>query len=71
MTGVIFSGDIDTDVIFDYGIVTPGCRWADLSDMRRLQVQIDFRMPHLEGDRLFPDWTAAMTKLRTIAKAIK
>jgi hypothetical protein len=58
-------------VIFDYGIFTPGCRWADLSDMHRLQMQIDLRMPHLEGDRLFVDWTTTMTKLRAIAKAMK
>jgi hypothetical protein len=71
MTGIIFSGDIDTDIVFDYGIFTPGCRWADLSDMRRLQVRIDLRMPHLEGNRLFLDWPAIVARLGEIATAIK
>jgi hypothetical protein len=32
MTGMIFSGDVDTDITFDYGLFTPKCRWADISD---------------------------------------
>jgi hypothetical protein len=36
MTGIMFSGGIDTDVTFDYGIFSPGCRRADLKDMDRL-----------------------------------
>src|SRR5499427_8790560 len=52
MTGVTFSGEIDTDILFDYGIFTPGCRWNDLADLQRLQTKIDLRMPHLAGDRL-------------------
>jgi hypothetical protein len=35
-TGVIFSGDIDTDLWFGYGMFSPGCRRDDLADMRRL-----------------------------------
>jgi hypothetical protein len=35
-TGVIFSGDIDTDIWFAYGMFSPGCRRDDLADMRRL-----------------------------------
>jgi len=35
-TGVIFSGDIDTDIWFGYGMFSPGCRRDDLADMRRL-----------------------------------
>ena len=34
MTGVIFSGALDTDISFDYGIFSPGCRRADLADMQ-------------------------------------
>ena len=37
MAGVIFSGDVDTDILFDYGIFRPGCRRGDLADMRRLR----------------------------------
>jgi hypothetical protein len=54
MTGVIFSDEIDTDILFDYGIFTPGCRWIDLADLQRLQMKIDLRMPHLAGDRVVP-----------------
>ena len=35
-SGVIFSGDIDTDIWFGYGMFSPGCRRDDLADMRRL-----------------------------------
>jgi hypothetical protein len=35
-TGVVFSGDIDTDIRFGYGMFSPGCRRNDLADMRRL-----------------------------------
>jgi hypothetical protein len=55
MTGVIFSGEIDTDILFDYGIFSPGCRWIDLADLQRLQMKIDLRMPHLASDRLVLD----------------
>ena len=65
MTGVIFSGEIDTDILFDYGIFTPRCRWIDLADIQHLQMKIDLRMPHLTGDRLFPDWNGVVTKLGT------
>jgi hypothetical protein len=71
MTGLIFSGDLDTDILFDYGIFTPACRWADIADMKRLQVTIDLRMPHLSGDRLPPSWDGVVTRLRSAANAIK
>jgi hypothetical protein len=71
MTGMIFSGDVDTDIVFDYGIFTPRCRWADLSDIKRLKLQIDARAVPLSGDRLFPDWQGAMRSLRAAASAIK
>ena len=64
MTGVIFSGEIDTDILFDYGIFTPRCRWIDLADLKRLQMKIDLRMPHLAGRPLVPDWNDLMTNSR-------
>jgi hypothetical protein len=36
LTGVLFSGNIDTDILSDYRIFSPGCRRADLADVRRL-----------------------------------
>jgi hypothetical protein len=38
LTGVIFSGSIDTDISFDYGIFSPECRRADLHDIKRLKI---------------------------------
>jgi len=71
MTGVIFSGDLDTDILFGYGIFSPGCRRADLADIRRLGLTIDLRMPHLAGDRIFPDWDGAKARLRAAVSAIQ
>jgi hypothetical protein len=71
MTGVIFSGEVDTDILFDYGMFTPGCRRADLADMRRLQVNIPSRMPHLAGDRLFADWNGFVAKVEAAVNALK
>ena len=71
MAGMVFSGDVDTDVLFDYGLFSPACRRADLADMKQLDMKIDFRMPHLSGDRLFPDWNGAVARLRAAAIAIK
>jgi hypothetical protein len=71
LTGVIFSGDVDTDILFDYGIFTPYCRLADLADGKRLELKIDLRMAHLQGDRLFPDWNGVWTRLRAAADAIR
>jgi hypothetical protein len=71
MTGVIFSGEVDTDILFDYGIFTPGCRRADLADMRRLQVTIPSRTPHLAGDHLFADWNGIVAKFKAATNALK
>src|SRR5262245_38025293 len=66
MAGMIFSGQIDTDILFDYGLFSPGCRWTDLAEFKRLAMKIDLRMPHLTGNRLFPGWNGAMAKFREI-----
>lgn len=70
MTGLVFSGDLDTDILFDYGVVTPDCRRADLADIKRLDLTIDLRMAHLSGPR-FPDWDGAVTRLRNAVRAIR
>ena len=69
MAGMIFSGEIDTDILFDYGIFSPGCRRADLADMKQLDLKIDQRMPHLSGDRLFPDWDDVLVRRRSATAA--
>jgi hypothetical protein len=40
LTGVIFSRTVDTDISFDYGILSPGCRRADLADVKQLGLKI-------------------------------
>jgi hypothetical protein len=70
MAGMVFSGEIDTDIVFNYGIFSPGCRRADLAEFKRLDMRIDLRMPHLTGDRLFPDWDDAAAKLHAAAIAM-
>ena len=71
MTGAVFSGDIDTDIVFDYGIFSPGCRRADLVDLKQLDLKMDLRSGHLTGDRLFPDWNGAVVRLQAAMDAIR
>jgi hypothetical protein len=71
MAGMIFSGDIDTDIAFDFGIFSPACRRLDLADFKRLDMKIDLRAAHLTGDRLFPDWDESMAKLRAAGVAFR
>jgi hypothetical protein len=52
MTGMFFSRDIDTDIRFDYGIFSPGCRSADLADMRQLDLRINVPMQRVTGDQI-------------------
>jgi hypothetical protein len=40
MTGVIFSADVDTDILLDYGIFSPKCRRADFADMKQLGIKL-------------------------------
>jgi hypothetical protein len=71
LTAMVFSGDIDTDIVFDYGIFSPRCRRADLAELKQLDLKIDLRMSHLSDDRLLPDWDGAVARLRAAARAIK
>jgi hypothetical protein len=65
MTGVIFSGNIDTDILFDYGIFSPGCRRIDLAELKGF---IDRPMP--TGERIFVDRAGAVARLRDAGIAI-
>jgi hypothetical protein len=40
MTGIIFSEAIDSDISFDYGIFSPGCRRGDFADMKQLGIKL-------------------------------
>jgi hypothetical protein len=71
MAGMVFSGNIDTDIIFDYGIFSPGCRRDDIRESRQLDLRIDLRMPHLTGDRVFPDWDGTVARLREIGMELQ
>src|SRR5262249_40628462 len=65
MTGVIFSGEIDTDIIFDYGLFTPRCRWTDISDRcsrsNRNYLIALAAAPELRHRRL-PTWKQTFTR---------
>ena len=71
LTGVVFSGNIDIDISFDYGIFSPWCRLEDLADIRALDLRVDLRRPHLARDRLFPDWQDAVARLQAAARALQ
>jgi hypothetical protein len=70
LTGVVFSGEVDTDIVSDYGIFTPRCRWADIADIKKLKLQIGADAAPLTGDGLLPNWGASMAKLRAAVGAI-
>jgi hypothetical protein len=65
MTGVIFSGNVDTDIVFDYGIFSPGCRRIDLAELKQL---IERRAP--KDDRIFVDWDKAIARFRDVGIAV-
>src|SRR5262249_13563406 len=65
MTGIIFSGNVDTDIVFEYGIFSPGCRRIDLAELRQL---IERRAP--KDQRIFVDWDGAIARLRDAGIAI-
>ena len=65
MTGLIFSGNVDTDIVFDYGIFSPGCRRTDLADTTEL-----IGRPGAARDRLFVGWDEAVTRFRAVGLAI-
>jgi hypothetical protein len=71
LTGMIFSRDVDTDIVFDYGIFTPRCRVADLADTRQFDLRLSLPMLRVTGDQLFPDWESALATLTAAASAIK
>ena len=71
LAGIVFSGEIDTEIRFNYGLFSPACRRADLADLEQLDLKIESRAPHLAGDRLFPDWKNAVARLRAAVGAIK
>jgi hypothetical protein len=71
LTGMIFSGEVDTDILFQYGMFSPGCRRADLVDVKRLDLKIDLRMNHLSEGPLFPDWDGGIRALRRAVEKIQ
>jgi hypothetical protein len=66
-TGVIFSGFVDTDISFGYGMFSPGCRRADLADVKRLGIA-------LSGNAGKPGesgWDDVMKRLHAALAAIR
>jgi hypothetical protein len=65
MTGMIFSGRVDTDIVSDYGIFSPGCRRIDLADLRQI---IDLPVPPRQP--MLVDWDGAVARFRELGVAI-
>jgi hypothetical protein len=65
MTALIFSGNVDTDISFDYGIFSPACRRIDLADTMEL-----IGRPRAAGGRMFVDWDQAVARFRAVGAAI-
>ncbi len=65
-TGVIFSGDIDADIWFGYGMFSPGCRRTDLADMRRLGLVLPAAAKTAEGGQ-----GDIMSRLRAAIAAVQ
>jgi hypothetical protein len=65
-TGVVFSGDIDTDIWFAYGMFSPGCRRDDLADMKRLGLVLPAAAKAAEVGR-----GDTMTRLRAALAAVQ
>jgi hypothetical protein len=40
LTGMLFSGRVDTDISFGYGILSPNASVADLANIKQLQLQL-------------------------------
>jgi len=71
MTGILFSGDLDTDISFDYGMFAAACRMVDLQDVKRLQLKIDLPSAHLASGLVIPSWQDVLARLRGAARDIK
>src|SRR5215831_1716449 len=65
ITGMIFSGSIDTDIVFDYGVFSPECRRIDLAELRQL---IERQAP--KDERIFVNWAGAIARFRDAGIAI-
>jgi hypothetical protein len=65
VTGLIFSGNIDTDITFDYGIFSPTCRRIDLADTTEL-----LGRPKGAAGRMFADWDEVVARFRAAGTAM-
>src|SRR5215831_1413820 len=65
MTGIIFSGNVDTDIVFEYGVFSPECRRIDLAELRQL---IERQAP--KDERIFVNWAGAIARFRDAGIAI-
>jgi len=70
LTGMIFSGDVDTDIRFDYGIFSPACRRRDLADIKALGMTVPASAltPSTSG---MLDWSRLRHKLRAVGASLR
>jgi hypothetical protein len=62
-TGVVFSGTVDADISFAYGVFSPGCRRADIADMKRLGI--------IPPAKASAGWQGTTEKLHAAVNAFK
>ena len=71
LTGMIFSGDVDTDILFDYGIFSPACRRRDLADVKALGMKVSGDPQRSPTMRQPLDWQRLKDKLRAIRGSLR
>jgi hypothetical protein len=60
---VVFSGTVDADISFAYGVFSPGCRRADIADMKRLGI--------VPPTKASAGWQGTTEKLHAAVNAFK
>ena len=71
LTGMIFSGDVDTDIRFDYGIFSPACRWRDLADVKALGMTVSEASAQTPSTSGTLDWQRLRHKLRAVGASFR
>jgi hypothetical protein len=71
LTGMIFSGNVSTDIRFDYGIFSPVCRRLDLADVKALGMTISEASAQAPTTSVALDWQRLRRKIRAIGASIK
>jgi hypothetical protein len=64
LTGLVFSGDLDTEISFDYGLFSAACRRADLADVHRMGLSVTSSAAAQRSNQIAP-WIWAKIRKHT------